>query len=112
MDNITPDPKQRGYLLPPGCKDLIDVLKSASPPELPPVRTFRVNGKIRAQEVRVIGEQGQKLGIMSLVDAHNLARAAGIDLVEVAPNAKPPLCRLVDFGKFRYELAKIYKKQK
>ena len=108
--SITPDPKKRGYLLPPGCKDLIDVLKSASPLTLPRGRTWRVNGKIRAQEVRVIGEQGQQLDVMLLVDALNLARAAGIDLVEIAPNAKPPLCRLVDFGKFLYELAKKRKK--
>ena len=112
MGSITPDPKKRGYLLQPGCKDLIDILKSTSPLKLPPGRTFRVNGKIRAQEVRVIGEQGQQLGTMLLVDALNLARTAGIDLVEIAPNAKPPLCRLVDFGKFLYELAKKRKKQK
>lgn len=112
MGSITPDPKNRGYLLPPGCKDLIDVLKSATPLKLPPGRMFRVNGKIRAKEVRVIGEQGQQLGVMLLVDALNLARAAGIDLVEIAPIALPPLCRLVDFGKFLYESAKKRKKQK
>jgi translation initiation factor IF-3 len=112
MGSLTPDPKKRGYLLPPGCKDLVDVFKSASPPKPPSGRMWRVNSKIRTQEVRVIGEQGQQLGIMSLVDAFNLARAAKIDLVEIAPDAKPPLCRLVDFGKFRYEEAKKQKKQK
>jgi translation initiation factor IF-3 len=66
----------------------------------------RVNGKIRAREVRVLGDEGKQLGIMGLGDALNLARANGIDLVEIAPNATPPVCRLVDFGKFRYELAK------
>jgi translation initiation factor IF-3 len=111
MDNITPDPMNRGYLLPPGCKDLVDVFKSAAPQKLPPRKTFRVNGKIRARKVRVIGEQSQQLGIMSLVDALNLARSAGIDLVEIAPDAKPPLCRLVELGKFRYEMAKKHKKQ-
>ncbi len=71
MDSITPDPKKRGYLLPPGCKDLVDVLKGASSLKHPPGRRWRVNGKIRAPEVRVIGEQGQELGMMLLVDALN-----------------------------------------
>jgi len=106
MGSITPDPKKRGYLLPPGCKDLADVLKSDPRLKLPLARMFRVNGKIRAQEVHVIGEQGQQLGIMALGDALNLARTAGIDLVEIERDAKPPVCRLVDFGMFLYELAK------
>jgi translation initiation factor IF-3 len=106
MGSITPDPKKRGFLLPPGCKDIADVLKTNSRLKMPSVRTFRVNGKIRAQEVRVIGEQGQQLGILPVGDALNLARAAGIDLVEIERDAKPPVCRLVDFGTFLYELAK------
>ena len=112
MDSLTPNPKKRSYLLPTGCKDLIDVLKNTSSLKILPGKRYRVNAKIRAQEVRVIGVQGQQLSIMLLVDALNFARAAGIDLVEIAPNAKPPLCRLVDFGKFSYELAKKHKKQK
>ena len=66
----------------------------------------RVNGKIRAREVRVIGPEGQQLGIFSLADAINMARSRGVDLVEIAATAVPPVCRLVDFGKFRYEQAK------
>ena len=66
----------------------------------------RVNGKIRAREVRVIGPEGQQLGIFSLGDAINMARARGVDLVEIAASANPPVCRLVDFGKYRYEQAK------
>lgn len=66
----------------------------------------RVNGKIRAREVRVIGTDGQQLGVLPLTDAINLARAKGVDLVEIAATANPPVCRLVDFGKFRYEQAK------
>ena len=66
----------------------------------------RVNGKIRAREVRVIGQDGEQAGVMDLPSALNLARAQGIDLVEIAPNAVPPVCRLVDYGKFKYELAK------
>ncbi len=72
----------------------------------------RVNGKIRAREVRVIGADGKQHGVMSLGDALTLARANGVDLVEIAPNATPPVCRLVDFGKFRYEQAKREKESK
>src|SRR5436189_671288 len=66
----------------------------------------RVNGKIRAREVRVIGAEGNQLGVFPLGDAINMARQAGVDLVEIAPNATPPVCRLVDYGKFRYEQSK------
>ena len=72
----------------------------------------RVNGKIRAREVRVIGLEGKQLGIMQLGDALNLARSHGVDLVEIAPNATPPVCRIVDFGKYRYEQAKKDKESK
>ena len=72
----------------------------------------RVNGKIRAREVRVIGIDSKQLGILTLGDALNMARANGVDLVEIAPNATPPVCRLVDFGKFRYEQAKKDKESK
>jgi translation initiation factor IF-3 len=72
----------------------------------------RVNGKIRAREVRVIGADGRQLGVLSLGEALTLARANGVDLVEIAPNATPPVCRLVDYGKFRYEQAKREKESK
>jgi len=72
----------------------------------------RVNGKIRAREVRVIGIDGKQFGVLALGDALNLARASGVDLVEVAPNAVPPVCRVVDFGKYRYEQAKREKESK
>jgi translation initiation factor IF-3 len=72
----------------------------------------RVNGKIRAREVRVIAVDGKQLGVLSLGDALNMARAAAVDLVEIAPNATPPVCRLVDFGKFRYEQSKRDKESK
>ncbi len=72
----------------------------------------RVNGKIRAREVRVVGNESQQLGIMSLADALTLARNQGVDLVEVAPNAQPPVCRLIDYGKYRYEQAKKEKDAK
>jgi translation initiation factor IF-3 len=73
---------------------------------------FRVNGKIRAREVRIIGVDGNQLGIMSLGDALTMARTNSVDLVEIAPNAAPPVCRLVDYGKFRYEQAKKDKESK
>ncbi len=72
----------------------------------------RVNGKIRAREVRVIGADGKQAGVLSLGDALNLARVHGVDLVEIAPNANPPVCRIVDFGKFRYEQSKKDKESK
>jgi translation initiation factor IF-3 len=78
-----------------------------------PASSFvRVNGKIRAREVRVIGADGQQLGILSLGDALTMARQQSVDLVEVAPNATPPVCRLVDYGKYRYEQAKREKEAK
>jgi len=72
----------------------------------PPASFTRVNGKIRAREVRVIDGDQRNLGVLSLSEAINLARSKGVDLVEVNPAAVPPVCRLVDFGKFRYEQAK------
>jgi len=66
----------------------------------------RRNGKIRAREVRVIDETKQQLGVMSLDDALRIARQRGLDLVEVAATATPPVCRIVDYGKFLYEEAK------
>lgn len=73
---------------------------------------MRVNGKIRAREVRVIGPDSKQLGVFQLNDALNLARQQGVDLVEISPNAVPPVCRLVEIGKFRYELAKKEKESR
>ena len=72
----------------------------------------RVNGKIRAREVRVIGVDGKQLGVLSLNDALAIARQHGVDLVEIAATATPPVCRLVNLGKFRYEKAKKEKDSK
>lgn len=77
-----------------------------------PASFTRINGKIRAREVRVIGLDGKQLGVMSLNEALNLARQNGVDLVEIAATAVPPVCRIVDFGKFRYEQAKKDKESK
>ena len=62
-----------------------------------------INEQIRDKEVRVIGEDGEQLGIMSSREALQLAEEAGVDLVKIAPTAKPPVCRIVDYGKFKYE---------
>jgi translation initiation factor IF-3 len=83
-----------------------------SPRTFSPASFVRVNGKIRAREVRVIGVDGKQLGVISLNDAINLARQSGVDLVEIAATATPPVCRLVDFGKYRYEQAKKEKDSK
>ena len=63
----------------------------------------RRNEQIRAREVRVIGAEGEQIGILPCSDAIAMAREAGYDLVEVAANAEPPVCRIMDFGKFKYE---------
>jgi len=66
----------------------------------------RRNGKIRAREVRVLDEEKKQLGVMSLNEALRLAQAKGLDLIEIVPNAAPPVCRIVNYGKFLYEEAK------
>ena len=67
---------------------------------------YRINHQIRIAQILVIGPDGDKLGVMSPDEARNIAADHGLDLVEVAPTAKPPVCRIMDFGKFRYEQAK------
>lgn len=67
---------------------------------------MRINGEIRAREVRVTGDSGAQLGIMPLRDALARAQQVHLDLVEVAPKAKPPVCKIMDFGKYRYEQQK------
>lgn len=68
--------------------------------------TMRINEEIRAREVRVVSDEGEQLGVMTLQDALKLASDRNEDLVEVAPNAKPPVCRIMNYGKFRYEQQK------
>ena len=71
-----------------------------------------INEQIRDKEVRVIEEEGQQLGVMSPKDAMKLAREAEVDLVKIAPSAKPPVCKLVDYGKYKYELVRKEKEAK
>ena len=65
-----------------------------------------INEQIRDREVRVIGEEGQQLGVMPPKEAMKLAKEANVDLVKIAPSANPPVCKLVNYGKYRYELAR------
>ena len=67
---------------------------------------MRVNREIRVREVRVIGPEGEQLGILPTPDAFRKAQDMGYDLVEVAPTSQPPVCRIMDYGKYKYELSK------
>ena len=71
-----------------------------------------INEQIRDREVRVIGVDGEQLGVMPTRDAMRLAEEAGVDLVKIAPTAKPPVCKIVDYGKFKYEQARKDKEAK
>ena len=71
-----------------------------------------INEQVRDREVRVISSDGEQLGIMSSKEAMKLAREAELDLVKIAPNAKPPVCKIIDYGKYRYELARKEKEAK
>ncbi len=71
-----------------------------------------INEQIRDKEVRVIGEDGEQLGVMPTKEAQKLADDAGLDLVKIAPTAKPPVCKIVDYGKYRYEQARREKEAK
>ena len=71
-----------------------------------------INEQIRDKEVRVVGEDGTQLGVMSTKEAQKLADEAGLDLVKIAPTAKPPVCKIVDYGKYRYEQARREKEAK
>ena len=71
-----------------------------------------INEQIRDKEVRLIGADGEQLGIVSSKEAQKIADDAGLDLVKIAPNAKPPVCKVIDYGKYRYELARKEKDAK
>ena len=71
-----------------------------------------INGQISDREVRVIGTDGEQLGVMSARDAQKLADEAELDLIKIAPKAKPPVCKIMDYGKFRYEQQKREKEAK
>ena len=74
--------------------------------EVSVISDLMINEQIRDREVRVIGTDGEQLGIMSSRDAQKLADQAELDLVKIAPKAQPPVCKIVDYGKYKYELAR------
>ena len=71
-----------------------------------------INEQIRDKEVRVIGENGEQLGVMTPAEAMQLAKDANVDLVKIVPGAAPPVCKIVDYGKYKYELARKDKEAK
>ncbi|NIY72608.1 translation initiation factor IF-3 [Marivivens donghaensis] len=88
------------------------------PHNAPPVRDTgpRINDRIRCPEVRLIGAEGENVGVVTPEKALDMAEQAGLDLVEISPNAKPPVCKIMDYGKYKYETqkkeAEARKKQK
>ena len=71
-----------------------------------PKRTIRINKEIRVPEVRLLGVEGEQLGVTSTLSAIKRAQDAGLDLVEISPTAKPPVCKIMDFGKYLYDQRK------
>ncbi len=76
------------------------------------ISNLMMNGQIKDKEVRLIGEDGEQLGVMSSKDALKLAEDAGLDLLKISPKANPPVCKIVDYGKYKYELARKEKEAK
>ena len=72
----------------------------------------RANERIRAQQVQVISSEGKNLGTLSTQEALNIARQEGLDLIEISPNANPPVCKIIDIGKYKYDLQKKAHKAK
>lgn len=72
----------------------------------------RINNQIRATEVRVLDSENKNLGLLGLQEALKMAQNSGLDLIEIAPNANPPICKIMDFGKYQYEASKKLKKTK
>ena len=76
------------------------------------VKKLRVNERIIAREVRLVGEKGEQLGVMPLFQAREVAKKQNLDIVEVAATAVPPVCRLLDYGKYKYEQTKKEREQR
>jgi len=76
------------------------------------ISDLMINEQIRDKEIRLIGEEGEQLGIMLTKDAMQLAKDVNLDLVKIAPTAKPPVCKIIDYGKYKYELARKDKEAK
>ncbi len=101
-----------GWALPFAAKDLCNHQRNTTiarrPHNAPPTRDTgpRVNDRIRAPEIRLIGADGENVGVVPPERGRELAAEAGLDLVEISPNATPPVCKIMDFGKFKYEQQK------
>ena len=80
--------------------------------EVSVISELMINEQIRDREVRLINADGEQLGVMSSKEAMKLAKEANLDLVKIAPNAKPPVCKIIDYGKYRYEMARKEKEAK
>ena len=93
-------------------QDFLFVEKVSKLKEDKTIADLMINEQIRDKEVRVIGANNEQLGVMSIEEARKLAEEAGVDLVKIAPNAAPPVCRIIDYGKFRYEQARKEKEAK
>lgn len=89
-----------------GCKGLSILWRCTT------ISDLMINEQIRDKEVRLIGAEGEQLGIMSAREAQKHAAEAGLDLVKIAPTAKPPVCKIIDYGKYKYELARKEKEAK
>ncbi len=76
------------------------------------ISDLMINEQIKDKEVRLIGEEGEQLGVVAIDEAMKLAEEAGLDLVKIAPTAKPPVCKIVDYGKFKYEQTRKDKEAK
>ena len=76
------------------------------------IKEQQINEQIRDKEVRLIGDDGEQLGIMSSKEALNLALSKNLDLVKISPNSNPPVCKIMDYGKYKYEIAKKEKESK
>lgn len=76
------------------------------------IKDLQINEAIRDKEVRLVGSDGEQIGVVDIAHAQNLADEAKLDLVKVAPGAKPPVCRIMDYGKYKYDLMKKEKESK
>lgn len=86
--------------------------RSNRPPKHPLEQKYRVNDRIRARKMRVIGPEGDQIGILTRDDAIGKAKEYGLDLIEIAHGANPPVCKIADFGKMRYDFSKKQKQQR
>ena len=76
------------------------------------ISDLMINEQIRDKEIRLVGEDGAQLGVMPTREAMRMAEEAGLDLVKIAPTAKPPVCKIVDYGKYKYEMVRKEKEAK